>query len=145
MPFVTEKEKGGLKEIASEAGSLLLNLYNQELEMIGKGEHDYATGADIESEKLIIERLKQYRLPYTVMAEEKLEGVEFPLTGTPYNMTRFRNPIYHLPIYHLGGEIASHLGNFDIFCAWLGRQDDFRHSSINSPQFLLLCTGELIN
>ena len=79
MSTVSEREKVALKEIATEAGSLLLDLYGKELDMVRKGTHDYATGADIQSERLIIGRLREHHLPYTVMAEEKLEDIEFPL------------------------------------------------------------------
>lgn len=79
MAVVTERESSILKEIAQEAGGLLMSLYGQELEMIQKGHHDFATSADIKSQELIIERLKEVKLPYTIVAEEKMAGVSFPL------------------------------------------------------------------
>ena len=79
MSLVTAKETSILNDIAQEAGELLTSLYNTELEMIQKGEHDFATNADIQSQRLIIERLIEHDLPYVVVAEEKLEDVRFPL------------------------------------------------------------------
>ncbi|MBI2084192.1 MAG: inositol monophosphatase [Candidatus Aenigmarchaeota archaeon] len=79
MPIVEERESSTLDDIAQEAGGLLLSLYNTELELLQKGEHDFATNADIQSERLIITRLKEANLPYVIVAEEKLEDMEFPL------------------------------------------------------------------
>lgn len=79
MVLLKEREFGVLNDIAQESGELLLNLYNTEMEEIQKGRHDFATDADIESEKLIIRRLKEAQAPYAIIAEEKLEDVKFPL------------------------------------------------------------------
>lgn len=79
MSLVTAKETSILNDIAQEAGELLTSLYDTELGMIQKGEHDFATNADIQSQRLIIKRLTESNLPYVVVAEEKLEDVRFPL------------------------------------------------------------------
>lgn len=79
MDLLKEREFAILNDIAQESGELLLNLYNTELEMTQKGQHDYVTDADKKSERLIITRLRESGLPYVVVAEEKLEDVRFPL------------------------------------------------------------------
>ena len=79
MTLVTVKETSILDDIAKDAGELLLTKYNEELEEQQKGRGDYATSADIESERRIITRLKEANADYVVYAEEKLEDVKFPL------------------------------------------------------------------
>ena len=76
---ISDKKDKILENIAKEAGELLLTLYDKELIEQKKGKHDYATDADIKTEELIISRLQREKLPYTLVAEEKLKGIKFPL------------------------------------------------------------------
>lgn len=79
MVLVTAMEISKLDDIAQEAGELVLSLYNTELEEQQKGRHDFVTNADLKSERQIIKRLTGEKLPYVIVAEEKLEDVRLPL------------------------------------------------------------------
>ncbi len=79
MVVISEKEIDMLNDIAQEAGEFLLTRYGEEPEIIQKGEHDFTTNTDKKSQRLIITRAKELSLPYTLVAEEKLDDIKLPL------------------------------------------------------------------
>jgi myo-inositol-1(or 4)-monophosphatase len=73
-----------------EAGAVLRKLYNKEAKFEMKNKHDILTVADLESEKIIINKIKKYFHDHSILSEEKGEeknNSEFlwiidPLDGT---------------------------------------------------------------
>jgi myo-inositol-1(or 4)-monophosphatase len=57
-------------EIAREAGALLANYFERPVAFETKGEFDLVTEADRASEKLVVERLRQYFPSHSIQAEE---------------------------------------------------------------------------
>ena len=57
-------------EIAREAGALLANLFERRVAFELKGEFDLVTAADRASEKLIVEKLRNYFPTHAIVAEE---------------------------------------------------------------------------
>ena len=69
-------------EIAREAGALLANYFERRVKFEVKGEFDLVTEADRASEKLVVERLRQYFPTHSIQAEEGGGGES--ATGSEY-------------------------------------------------------------
>lgn len=82
MSIVSKRENKIFERIVIESGKELKRLYDEEFKEIKKGKHDYLTGADIRSEELILNELQKEKIPYKIVAEEKLKGIKFPLIST---------------------------------------------------------------
>src|SRR5580765_8414106 len=62
-------------ETARDAGQLLLEKFDRNIQVSKKGDIDLVTEADLASEELIIERIKSYYPKHAILAEESGNAV----------------------------------------------------------------------